>query len=226
MRAICMNCETPVWPISGCAIAIARRVEARAVLVHRAPLLAQRDRHARRRGDAAPALRCPRARTAPRRNTDGTAPARSISAIASAGGEFPVQVDHQLRVRPERFAQRAHLGVDAVVRDGRGVLERVEAARRELVARARPCSASVAPGRPDTYAGIASVRWPPSSFDDGLADELAEQVPQRDVDAGDRVDVVAAEEAAHAHQVVEILLDHDDVARIAARSPEARARRR
>ena len=53
-------------------------------------------------------------------------------------------------------------------------------------------------------------------FDQRLAEQLAKQIPHRDVDAGDRIHVIAAEETAHAHQVVQVLLDHHGVARVAA----------
>src|SRR3712207_8326635 len=49
----------------------------------------------------------------------------------------------------------------------------------------------------------------------GLLRALAEQVPDGDVDAREAVDVVSAEEAAHPHEVVEILVDHHRLARIA-----------
>src|SRR5207342_2418249 len=99
--------------------------------------------------------------------------------------------------------------------NGRGVLERIEAAGSE-VARERHLVGERRAGK------SRDVRWNRVSamtaqeLRDRLADDLAEEIPKRNVDARDGVDVEAAEVSAHAHEVVQVFLDRDGVARIAS----------
>ena len=62
---------------------------------------------------------------------------------------------------------------------------------------------------------MRTLRWPPSNLQSGWPVSCPNR-SQGDIEAGNGVDVVAAEEAAHAHQVVQILLDNAGVAGIAA----------
>ena len=126
-----------------------------------------------------------------------------------------MQVDHQLHVGAQRLAQRAHLVDDALLRHGRRVLEGIETAGAEFMGQLHPLRQRGTRqarhiGRDGGHA-LATEQ-----FDQRLAEQLAKQIPHRDVDAGDRIHVIAAEETAHAHQVVQVLLDHHGVARVAA----------
>jgi hypothetical protein len=158
-------------------------------------------------------------------------------ALGVGDGVGAVGVDHQLHLRPERGAR----GADAGGRDVRGTvhgadahLHRAEAAGvdvgLQLLADAvgrRPAARGIG-GQP---VGLAAAEQAP----DGLAERLAEDVPERDVDRADGGDRdAAARQFGHgvaggggllvAHAVVEHLPDLRDVGGGRGRSAGARPR--
>ena len=189
-------------------------LHARAHLVHGAPLLAKSQRHTDGRADLGLTLdvlglagRLDKIRLPGRELVD------QLDRLLRR--ELPVQVDHQLHVRPQRLAQCAHLVDDALLRHGRRVLEGVETAGAEFMGQLHPLRQRGA--RQARHIGRdAGHALATEQLDQRLAEQLAKQIPHRDVNAGDRIHVVAAKEATHTHQVVQVLLDHHGVARVAA----------
>ena len=126
---------------------------------------------------------------------------------------LPVQIDGEVRVRAQRLAQRGHFGGDALVRHRRRVLERAKAAiapfggERDALGERRLRQ----PGDVRGHLRHARSAGQRCERDARL---LRREVPQRDVDGGERVAVVAAGRAAHAHEVVQVVVDRRRVARI------------
>ena len=129
-------------------------------------------------------------------------------------GELPVQVDHEFDVRAQTLAQHPHLAHDALLRHRCSVLERIKSTRTEFAGQFQPL---VERGARQARHIDRDLRHalPAQQFDDRLANQLAEQVPHRDVHAGNGVDVIATEKATHPHQVIQVLLDYHGVARVA-----------
>ena len=131
-----------------------------------------------------------------------------------AGRELPVQVDHQVDVGADGLTQRRHLGDDVLFGHRGRELDPAVALADPLnreVAALRQCRLRQARhiGRECGMAG------PAEQAGQGTTDSLAEQVPDRDVDTREAVDIVTAEEPAYAHEIIEILMDHDWVGWIA-----------
>ena len=129
--------------------------------------------------------------------------------------ELPVQIDHQFDARAKPFAQNPHLIDDTFMRNRCSVLEGIKTARFEVVCHLQACLQRG--GRQARH--IDRNRFHPlaaQQFDQRLIHQLAEQIPNGNVNAGNRIHVVAAKKTTHAHHVVQVFLNHHRITRVAS----------
>ena len=127
----------------------------------------------------------------------------------------PVHVDGDVDRLAQPPAQQVHLVDDAVMGDGGGELQRVEAPRHPFGGKVRP----LRQGRPGQARNIGGARVAhdlAQQRGDGLVSELPGEVPERDVHRRQRIHVKAAGVAAHPHQIIEFVVDRGRIEGVAA----------
>ncbi len=117
------------------------------------------------------------------------------------GRKLPMQIDHQFGIVPDAFAQRRDLLDDALATHDRVYLECVMAL---LLESARHCCALGDSRRGQTreISGDQFALTLAEKAPQRKAAPARPQVPQRDVEGGDRIDVKSAEASAYAHETV------------------------
>ena len=120
-----------------------------------------------------------------------------------------MQVDHQGHVWTQRPAQRAHF-IDDTLRYHRGELDGAKPLRYQLLCERDALGQGRARQARCIGWNTGAARTP-EQFHDRLAGHFSREIPQRDVDACDRVGVKAPPVPPDAHQGVEIVPDRWDV---------------
>ena len=126
----------------------------------------------------------------------------------------PVQVDADPHRRPELPAQRGELGHRSPVGHGAGELHGVEPAGAPPARDGR----ALGQGGCRKARDVGGDRRPPPAAEqirERAPAEPAGQVPERDVDGGQRVEVEAAGVSPDAHQGVQVIVDGGRVERVA-----------
>ena len=177
--------------------------EPRPQLVDRAPLLAAGDGHYDPAGDFGLAVDILRSA---RRLREVRVPGfqRLDQRDRFGGGVAPVQIDHDIHVGTERFAQRAHFIDDAFAGDCGRELDPAKSLRAEL-ARQRHALIQCRARQPRCVRRYAVAPLAAEKLVDGSPRELPLEIPERDVDAGQCIGEEPAPVPAHAHERVQLL---------------------